>query len=193
LGIVTARQCGSTRKADRVREGKDASDVFASSEIIFAGTGPKFHWKPRGILVPPEPPSCRKLSSFSPRTERRDRNRQAACQSRREISPAFATLERVAKGRRADLLPKMWASADTASGFSGGRSRSTEKHVRSESESAPLQFFDVNGSVAGADRKRGAPGIQFSANGGMAQRAGNLNRDIQRDAAVTGVRVEHRV
>ena len=167
--------------------------MLVCSEIIFAGTGPKFHWKPRGILVPPEPPSCRKRSSLSPHTERRDKNRQVACQSRREISPAFAILERVPKGRRADLLPKMWAYADTASGFSGGRSRSTEKHVRSESESAPLQFFDVDGAVARADRQRGASGIQFSAHGGMAQRAGNLNWDIQRDAAVASVRVEHRV
>jgi hypothetical protein len=58
-------------------------------------------------------------------------------------------------------------------------------------KNTPLQFFDVNGSVARADCERGAAGIQFSAHGGMAQRAGNLNRDIQRDAAVAGVRVEH--
>src|SRR5271154_7642523 len=77
----------------------------------------------------------------------------------------------------------MWVNVNTASEFPCSRA-----HVRGNvyvraAKSASLKFFDVNRSVPRPDRKRRAPGIQFSAHGGMAQRAGNLNWDVQRDAA----------
>jgi hypothetical protein len=91
----------------------------------------------------------------------------------------------------AELWSEMWAEEDAASGFPGFGARSAS--AEGAREKLALQFFDVNGTVARADCERRSTGVQFSAHAGMAQRTGNLNRNIQRDAAVAGVRVERRV
>src|SRR5271155_5286143 len=87
----------------------------------------------------------------------------------------------------------MWANADTVPDLSGSGGLPENMYAALRTKTAPLQFFDVDGSVARADRERRAAGIQLAAHGRMAQRAGNLNRNVQRDAAIAGVRVQIRV
>jgi hypothetical protein len=120
-------------------------------------------------------------------------DRQARCHSRRGISLVFPTREGPMQSTYVQLCSKMWANADSASELPCSRAHVRENMYVAAAKNATLQFFDVNGSVARTNRERRASRIQFSAHGGMAQRAGNLYRNIQRDAAVAGVRVEHRI
>src|SRR5580704_1093350 len=85
----------------------------------------------------------------------------------------------------------MWANGDALTAFPGTSYLPEILSELTRSQNAPLQFFDVNGPVARANRQRRAPCIHFPPHGGMAERAGNLNRNIERDAAVAGMRIQY--
>ena len=162
-------------------------------EIICGGRVRRSLPKSRGILVPRVPPSCKmRSSSFSDSAQLLIGVRKRDASRKRELSLYLQYVSDWSNVWCAELWSKMWAEDDTASGFSGLGARSASR-TKAPRERLALQFFDVNGSVARADRERRSTGVQFSAHGGMAQRTGNLNRNIQRDAAVAGVRVERRV
>ena len=59
------------------------------------------------------------------------------------------------------------------------------------SGSRPLQLFEMNGAVSGADGKSSAAGVQFSVDGGMAQGAGDCEiRDVERDGTIAGASLD---
>src|SRR5580698_10564090 len=83
----------------------------------------------------------------------------------------------------------MWANGDALTAFPGTSYLPEILSELTRSQNAPLQFFDVNGPVARANRQRRPTCIHFPPHGGMAERAGNLNRNIQRDVPVAGMQI----
>ena len=59
------------------------------------------------------------------------------------------------------------------------------------SGSRPLQLFEMNGAVSGADGKSSTAGVQFSVDGGMAQGAGDREiRDVERDGSIASASLD---